>query len=84
MLQMGGWKLSYGIREKRIAGEADDVPEMTISLWIERLPELIKGYKLKDILNMDELGLFFKALPKKGLVENAKENAKEGRMSSKG
>ena len=40
--------------------------------WIERIPELGRGYKLEYIWNMDELGLFFKLLPNKGLIEKAK------------
>ena len=49
---------------------------MTIQSWIDRLPELTAEYELKDIWNMDELGLFFKALPEKGLVQKSK-NVKE-------
>ena len=46
---------------------------MTIQSWIERLPELTAEYELKGIWNMDELGLFFKALPEKGLVQKSKK-----------
>ena len=41
--------------------------------WIERLPEICSAYEPKDILNLDELGLFFKALPEKGLAEKNKK-----------
>ena len=35
----------------------------TVKSWIERIPELVvRGYKLEDICNMDELGLFFLSL----------------------
>ena len=68
-----GWlekfKQTCGLRETRITGAADDIPEMTIQSWIERLPELTSGYELRNIWNMDELGLFFKALTEKGLVQ---------------
>ena len=63
---------AYGIRETRIVGEADDVSVPTVKAWIERIPELVRFYKLEDIWNMDELGLFFKLLPDKGLIEKAK------------
>ena len=37
-----GWlekfKQTYGLRETRITGEADDIPRMTIQSWTERLP----------------------------------------------
>ena len=68
-----GWlekfKRTFGLLETRISGEADDIPKMTIQLWIERLPGLTSGYKLRKIWNMDELGLFFKSLLEKGLVK---------------
>ena len=41
------WKSCYRIRETRITGEADDVSVSTVRSWIERLPELVKGYKWK-------------------------------------
>ena len=49
--------------------------------WIERIPELVRGYKLEDIWNMDELGLFFKLLPDKGMTEKAK--SKKGGKKAK-
>ena len=73
------FKQTYGLRETRITGEADDIPKMTIQSWIERLPELTSGYELRTIWNMDELGLFFKALPEKDLVE--KSRCKGGKKS---
>ena len=35
------------------------------------IPELVRGDKLEDIWSTDELGLFFKFLPDKGLIEKA-------------
>ena len=49
-----------------------NVPITTIKAWMERLPEIIKGYSADDIWNMDELGLFFKALPDTGLAKKLK------------
>ena len=37
---------------------------------MERLSEFVKGYSLEDVLNMDELELFFRTLSQKGLAEN--------------
>ena len=60
-----GWlekfKKTYGVRDTRITGEADDITQMAIQSWIERLPELTSRYELRNIWNMGELGLFFKA-----------------------
>ena len=51
---------------------ANDVSIPTVKSWIERIPKLVRGYELEDIRNMDELGLFFKLLLDKGLIEKAK------------
>ena len=79
-----GWlekfEQTYGLRETRITGEADDIPKMTIQPWIERLPELTSGSESRNIWNMDELGLFFKALAEKGLVEKSRR-CKGGKKS---
>ena len=42
------FKTTYGIRETTavISGEASDVPITTVKVWMERLPELVKGYSL--------------------------------------
>ena len=79
-----GWlekfKQTYGLRETMITGEADDIPKMTIQSWIERLSVLTSGYKVRNIRNMDKLGLFFKAVPEKGLVEKLRR-CKGGKKS---
>ena len=67
------WKHSFGVKERMLVNEADIIPEFTISPWIERLPELIKEYEMKNILNVDELGLFLKALPDEPLVEKSRK-----------
>ena len=48
---------------------------------MEGLPELVKGYSLEDVLNMDELGLYLKTLPQKGLVEKGRKE--RGRKQNK-
>ena len=74
------WKLSHGIKEKQISGESLDVSQTTVESWMERIKELCKGYDQRNILNMDESGCFFKALPAKGLAQKGK-NAKGGKKS---
>lgn len=56
-----------------IACEADNVSITMVKVWIERPPETIQGYLPEDILNIDELELFFKELPQIGLVEKVKK-----------
>ena len=74
------WKATYAIKEKRIVGEGGDVPEETVSSWIERLQELTEGCSLENIWNMGESRCFFKALPDLGLVQKGKQ-AKGGKKS---
>ena len=42
----------------RVCGESGDVSGETIDSRKERLPELVEGYAMDDIWNMDEIGLF--------------------------
>ena len=74
------WKLSHGIKEKQISGESLDVSQTTVESWMERIKELRKGYDQRDILNMDESGCFFKALPAKALAQKGKKT-KGGKKS---
>ena len=46
----------------------------TTQAWIEQLLELFQDNEPRNIINLDELGLFFKALPEKGLMEKEKKN----------
>ena len=71
---LGKWKAAYGIWETHITGEIDDVSAPTVKYWIERILESVRGYKLEKIWSMDELGQFFKLLPDKSLIENAKSS----------
>ena len=74
------WKATYAIKEKRIVDQGGDVPEETVSSWIERLQELTEGYSMENIWNMDESGCLFKALLDAGLVQKGKQ-AKGGKKS---
>ena len=55
-----------------VAGEEGDVKEETMTSWAERARELVRGYQPVDVWNMDETGLFLKALPEKSLSERGK------------
>ena len=65
------WKSRYGIRKTLITGEPNGIPATTKEAWIERIPEVIKFYELKNIWKMDESDLFFKLLPEIGLIEKS-------------
>ena len=45
---------------------------MAIRSWIEGFPELTTRYEFKNIWNMDELGLYFKALSEKSHVQKSR------------
>ena len=69
------WKHIYSVREKRLSGEADDrmrFPQQQDKLGLNDY-QLCQNYKPRKILNLDELGLFFKALSKKILMEREKK-----------
>ncbi len=56
-------KKRFSIKYFKICGESGDVQGVTIDSWKERLPELVRGYSKNVIWNMDETGLFVRALP---------------------
>ena len=74
------WIQICDVREKRLCGETDEVSTTTVQSWTERLSELCKDYESQNKLNLDELGLFLKALPEKGLMGKGKKT-KGGRKS---
>ena len=58
----GKWKERYNIKQATVCGESGDVQLSTVDSWKERLPEIVQGYKKEDILNMDETGIFWRAI----------------------
>ncbi|XP_049798862.1 tigger transposable element-derived protein 4-like [Schistocerca nitens] len=49
----------HGVVYKAECGESKSVDEPTVTQWMQTLPNLIHGYKLRDIYNTDETGMFF-------------------------
>ncbi|XP_068674073.1 tigger transposable element-derived protein 4-like [Montipora foliosa] len=72
-----GWldrfKKRYNITSKVISGEAGGVSEETVASWKERLPSILSGYSPENVLNMDETGQFYQALPNRSLAEVSKQ-----------
>ena len=68
--------MPYSVKKCRIVGEVGDVSTETITSWMERINELIEGYSLENVWNMDESGCFFKALTGKR-KENEQRVGKE-------
>ncbi|XP_068756432.1 tigger transposable element-derived protein 6-like [Montipora capricornis] len=76
------WKQRHNIAQFNIAGEEGDVSKDTVESWSERVKELTKGYAAAEIWNEDEIGAFWRALPRKSLSEKGKrcrggKNAKQ-------
>ena len=74
------WKKKHNIRKMTISGESGDVSGLTVDSWKERLPEIMQGYSSDNIWNLDESGVFWKALPDKGFGQKVKE-CKGGKRS---
>lgn len=64
-----GWLEKFRIRHaitfKSICGESKSVDTSVVKDWTEKLEGICEGYADVDIWNLDETGLFFKALPDK-------------------
>ena len=76
------WKISYGVREIKINGEAGELAEYTVSALMERLVEITRDYELADIRNMDETGCFLRHCQRKILLK--RKVKPEERSCSKG
>jgi hypothetical protein len=63
-----------------LSGEAADVSESVVDDWGKHLESVCNGYKLRDIFNADETGLFYRVLPIKSMTVRG-EKAKGGKKS---
>ena len=50
--------MRHGTSSQVISGEFKDASAEKINEWLKNLPNIIDGYKQKDIYNVDESGLF--------------------------
>lgn len=66
-----GWLESFKNRHQLtfsvMCGESKDTAQEPVNDFVEKLPEIIAGYKPEDIANCDETALFFRAIPRKTL-----------------
>jgi hypothetical protein len=63
-----------------VCGESACVSQDTVQDWKDKLSDIIEGYSARDIYNMDETGLFFRALPDNTLSVKG-EDCKGGKKS---
>ena len=80
-----GWlerfRTRHQISFKVLSGESDSADLQEAQNFASRFKELCEGYAVEDIFNADETGLFFRALPKKTLLEKYQKS--EGKKFSK-
>ena len=80
-----GWlnrfKTRHSISQAVICGKSGCVDEEVVQSWKSCLPDITAGYGTCDTYNMDESGIFFRALPDKTLREKGTEC--KGRKRSK-
>ena len=74
------WKKRYNVKQLKICGESGDVRGETVESWKERLPEIVQGYEKENIWNMDETGIFWRALPDRGFGQKS-ASCKGGKKS---
>lgn len=67
------WKKRHNIRQVKVSGESGEVSGVTVDAWLERIPELVSEYATEDIWNLDETGVFWRALPEQGFGQKGKE-----------
>lgn len=79
-----GWldrfRVRHGIVFRAVCGESAEVNQDVVSDWKSRLSVITSGYCDSDIYNMDETGLFFKAIPDKTLTVKG-DQCKGGKMA---
>jgi hypothetical protein len=74
-----GWLYCFcrrnNIHQVKFQGERGSVDQSIVDSYRTHLPSLVKGYQERDIYNMDESGLFWRALSDKTLAPTSKECA---------
>ena len=79
-----GWLNKFcnknNIAFKTLCGGSADVDEELCEDWKSSLSIILAGYEDRDVYNLDETGLFFRALPTKSLVEKTEE-VKRGKQA---
>lgn len=68
-----GWlnqfQARHNIKCSVLSGESADINPEIIEDWSKRLSSICKNYDPADMLNCDETGLFYRALPTRSIVE---------------
>ncbi len=68
------WKVRNGVVFTKLAGEAAEADLPAVANFIKDvLPNILKTYHPKDILNADETGIYFRALPSSTYVKKRRK-----------
>ncbi|GAA5914404.1 hypothetical protein JCM5296_001706, partial [Sporobolomyces johnsonii] len=71
-----GWldkfKSRHGLRRFKFHGEASKMDAVSVDTERQRLCKITNAYKLEDIWNMDETGLFYAMPPDSGLAQQSR------------
>lgn len=82
-----GWlnrfRQRHNINFASVCGESGSLPNESVENWLSKLPDILSGFKACDIYNMDETGLFYRALPDKSLSIRGEECKGEKRSKEK-
>ena len=69
-----GWMDSFASRHQlkfaNLHGESAGVDPQVCTQWREQLHRICNGYKMEDIWNVDETGIFFRSVPTKSWIKN--------------
>ncbi len=56
---IGGFFKRHNIKFQTKSGESESVSEETVEQWKSSVKEMISSYEPKDIINLDETGIFW-------------------------
>jgi hypothetical protein len=76
------WKKRFNVKSYRIYGESSGNDNLAVNTWKSTLmPHILKKYLPRNIYNIDESALFWKALPNRSFFSRggSKHGVKEGR-----
>ena len=63
----------HSVRLSCLSSEAADVDASVVDVWSRRLQSVCEGYELRNIFNVDETGLFYRAMPSRSMVVTVSE-----------
>lgn len=79
-----GWLESFRKRHnisfRILSGESAGIDHQVVQNWKDNINNILEGYQMSDIWNIDETGLFWRGLPNKSLVTKGEE-AKGGKLA---